>query len=278
MSLPGLLIGDWQAAPVLDGLAVLYGLLYVLATRRIRGGWPLRRTIPFLGGVATVVVALQSGYGTWDARLLSAHMVQHMLLLLVAPALLLAGRPLQLLLRTLPAHRRPAVARRVGAVRGLGSPLACLTAFAAVTVLTHLPGFYSATLTHPVLHDAEHLLYVLAGMLMWWPILGDEPLPSARLGGLGMLVYLLATMAPMALVGAVLNRHAALVYPAYAAPAHAAGISALADQAQAGAVMWVGGNTIVIAVGLWAILAVMVGEERRLAAREARVRAAGGTG
>jgi len=63
-----------------------------------------------------------------------------------------------------------------------------------------------------------------------------------------------------------------------AAPAHAAGVSALSDQAQAGAIMWVGGSTIALAVGLWAILAAMVAEERRLTTRENRLRAAGGAG
>lgn len=276
MSLPELLLRHWQAAPALDLLSALYGALYLAAAARLRGGWPARRSLAFLAGLATVLVALQSGYDSWDARLLSAHMVQHMLLLLLAPALLLGGHPLLLALRTLPPGRRPAAARALRIVRPLGSPAVCVAVFAAATILTHLPGFYDATLRHPPLHGAEHLVYLAAGVWMWWPILGDEPLPSRRLGGLGMLVYLLVSMVPMALVGAFLDRHPTLVYGAYAGAPHATAASALADQAQAGAIMWVGGNTIVIAVGLWAILAVMVAEERRLTARETRLGAAGG--
>jgi cytochrome c oxidase assembly factor CtaG len=142
--------------------------------------------------------------------------------------------------------------------------------FSGVVVLTHLPGFYSLTLRSRAVHGFEHLLYLLAGTLLWWPLLDVDPSPRRRLGGFGRLIYLLASMPAMALVGAYLNRHASLVYPAYAPPGHALGISAVADQQQAGAIMWVAGNMIMIAVGLWAALSAMLAEERRQQAREAR--------
>ncbi|HWF51761.1 MAG TPA: cytochrome c oxidase assembly protein, partial [Solirubrobacteraceae bacterium] len=104
----------------------------------------------------------------------------------------------------------------------------------------------------------------------WWPVLDGDPVPAHRLGGLGRLVYVLAAMLPMTVVGAYLDRHSSLVYPLYAAPAHALGISALADQAQAGAIMWVVGGTVMVAVGLWAAMTALVEEERRQRAREAR--------
>jgi cytochrome c oxidase assembly factor CtaG len=105
---------------------------------------------------------------------------------------------------------------------------------------------------------------------MWSPLVDGDPAPRHRLSGLGRLVYLLVAMLPMALVGAYLNRRATLVYPAYGPPAHALGISAVDDQGQAGAIMWVAGDVIMVAVGLWAALAAMLAEERRLVAREAR--------
>jgi cytochrome c oxidase assembly factor CtaG len=142
--------------------------------------------------------------------------------------------------------------------------------FGAVVVLTHLPTVYDAAVRHAWVHYAEHALYVLAGLLMWSPLVDGDPAPRHRLSGLGRLVYLIVAMLPMALVGAYLNRQATLVYPAYGPPAHALGISALNDQAQAGAIMWVVGDVIMVAVGLWAALAAMVAEERRLLARESR--------
>jgi putative membrane protein len=277
-SLPALLVSHWEVRWPLDVAAVAAATSYVLAARRVRGGWPARRTAAFLAGIGCVLVALQSGIGAFDDRLLSAHMVQHMLLLLVAPLLLLGGRPFLLTLQALPSPRRPAIARALARVARATRPLPCLAVFYAVLLLTHLPAFYDATLTHPLLHDLEHALYLSAGLLLWWPILDADPAPTRRLGGLGRLVYVLAAMPPMALVGAFLNRHPSLVYPAYGQPGHALGVSALTDQQQAGAIMWVAGNTLMVAVGLWAVLAALVAEERRQRAREGRVTTLGSAG
>ena len=268
-SLLSLLTGHWQLDLGLNVQAALVACLYLLGTRRTRQRWPWRRTASFLAGVATVLVALESGLDTFDDRLLSVHMVQHLALLTVAPLLLLAGRPALLALRALPVRERRILARALVRARSFTGPLWCLGVFTAVVLATHVPAFYDATLRHPPLHDAEHLAYLIAGSLMWWPLLDGDPAPSHRLSGLGRLVYLLAAMAPMALIGAYLNRHPTLVYLAYGPLAHALGVSAIVDQQQAGAIMWVAGSTIMVAVGLWAVLAAMVAEERRLQAREA---------
>jgi putative membrane protein len=217
-----------------------------------------------------VLIALQSGIDGFDDLLLSVHMVQHLLLLL-APLLLLAGRPVILALRALSGERRRALARAISRGRPVTSPVACLAIFDAVLLVTHLPSFYDAELRDDTVHEAEHALYLFAGLLLWWPILDGDPVPSRRLGGLGRLIYLLAAIPPMALVGAYLTRHASLVYPAYEAPARALGVSALVDQAQAGAIMRVAGGSVMAAVGLWASIAALVGEEREQQARDARL-------
>jgi cytochrome c oxidase assembly factor CtaG len=247
--------------------------LYLTCARR-RGRWPARRTLAFLAGIAGVLVALQSGLDAYDDELLSVHMAQHMLLLLVAPLLLLGGRPLLLALRSLRPARRGSVAKVLDRLRPLMAPAPTLVFFGTVVVLTHLPSFYDATLRHPLLHELEHVLYLGAGLAVWSPLLDGDPAPRRRLNGLGKLVYLIVAMMPMALVGAYLNRHATLFYPPYGAPARALGISALNDQAQAGAIMWVAGGVIMTAGGLWAALATMVAEERRLVARETRLASA----
>jgi putative copper resistance protein D len=269
-SLPSLLVSHWSIDPTVAVPALAAAALYILGVRRARAGWPARRTLSFLAGIACVVVALGSGIDAYDDQLLSIHMWQHMLLLLIAPPLVLAGRPAILLLRALPPRRRSAVARPMARAGRLTAPAPALVLFAAVVILTHLPGFYDATLRHPLLHDAEHALYVLAGLIMFSPLLDGDPALRHRLSGLGKLVYLIVAMMPMALIGAYLNRHATLVYPLYAAPAHALGVSAVDDQGQAGAIMWVAGGVIMTAIGLWAAVAAMVAEERRQAARDAR--------
>ncbi len=273
-SLPSLLVSRWMLSPTVVVPAVALGAVYVGAARRAAGHWPARRTISLLAGTGCVIVALQSGIDTEDDQLLSVHMIQHMLLLVAAPPLLLAGRPVILALRTLPPRRRRWAAGVLDRTRGVTAPVPALAVFAGVILMTHLPSFYDATLRHPLLHDAEHALYLGAGLVMWSPLLDGDPLPRRRLNGLGKLVYLIVAMMPMALVGAYLNRHATLFYPAYGPPARALGISALDDQAQAGAIMWVLGGVVMTAIGLWSAMAAMVAEERRLVARETRSAAA----
>lgn len=269
-SLPSLLVTHWQLSWSLEIEAAAAATIYVWAARRVRGGWPLRRTLSFLAGIACGLAALQSGIDAYDEQLLSVHMVQHMLLLMAVPALILGGQPVLLALRALPPPRRRELAKALQRVRPYVGPVPSLALFSAVVVLTHLPSFYDATLRHAALHDFEHGLYVIAGLFMWWHILDVDPVPSHRLGGLGKLVYMMVAMAPMALVGAYLNRHATLVYSSYGPAARALGVSALNDQAQAGAIMWVAGDVIMVVVGLWAAVAALVAEERRQQAREAR--------
>lgn len=267
-----LLAGHWHAVWPLNAEAVLCAGLYLWAARRVRGRWPARRTVSFLAGIACLIVAFESGIDAYDDRMLSIHMVQHMLLLLLAPLLLLGGRPVILMLRVLHRERRRVLARALARLRPVTRPVTCLGAFGAVVLLTHLRSFYEATLRYSTLHATEHLLFLFAGMLLWWPVLDGDPVRTHRLGGLGRLVYMLAAMLPMAVVGSYLDRHGSLVYPAYAAAGHALGISAAADQAQAGAIMWVAGGAVMVAVGLWASMAALVEEERRQRAREARAR------
>jgi putative copper resistance protein D len=269
-SLPSLLAGHWHAAWALDGAAATYAVLYLWGTLRVRERWPLRRTASFLAGIALVLAALQSGLGTFDDRLLSAHMVQHMLLLLAAPLLLLEGRPVMLALRAFAPERRAALVRLLTRLRALTGPYACLAVFTAALIAAHVPAIFEATIRHPLLHELEHALLIGTGLLFWWPLLDADPLPSRRLGGLGRIVYLLGSMPAMALVGVYLNRAPEVVYRSYAAPARALGISAVGDQQQAGAIMWVGGSCLMIAVGLWAAMAAMLAEERRQQARERR--------
>ncbi len=265
-----LLFTHWRVDVALDLVAAVVLALYLWGTLRARGRWPAPRTLAFVAGVGCVLVALQSGVASFDDRMLSAHMVQHMLLLMLAPPLLIAARPVILALRAISPSRRPAVARALAFTRPCTAPWVCLAVFFSAILLTHLTAFYDATLRHPELHEAEHVLYLAAGVLLFWPILDGDPAPAHRLGGLGRLLYMLAAMVPMALVGAYLNRHASLVYTPYGPPSKALGLSALSDQAQAGAIMWVLGNTIMIAIGLSSVIVALVTDEHRQQAREAR--------
>ncbi len=263
-----LLVTHWHVSASLTGEVALVAGVYLWAVARRVRRWPLGRTLAYLAGLGVILVALQSGIDAYDDRLLSVHMVQHMLLLLLAPLLLLLGRPQVLALRALPAGSRPALVRALDRLRPLTHPLGALLIFMVVLVGTHLPAFYDATLRHPALHDAEHALYVASGLLLLAPLLDGDPVPAHQLGGLGRLVYMLAAMPAMAVVGAYLNRHTPLVYGPYAGPSRALGIDPLVDQDQAGAIMWVAGDLFITAVGLCSALGAMVRAERRQQARE----------
>jgi cytochrome c oxidase assembly factor CtaG len=275
-TLESLLAGHWQPAWPLDATVLACLALYARAALALRGRWPLHRAACFAAGLAVVVVALQSGLDVYAERLLSVHMAQHMLLMLPAPLLLLAGRPLLLALRTAPRRLRKPLVRLLARSRRLGGAAGGLLAANAVLVLVHVPPVYESALAHPALHVLEHVALLGAGIALWWPLLDADP--ARRLGALSRIGYLLATLPAMALVGGWLNRTPALAYPNYAAPARALGVSALADQQHAGAIMWVLGSTFVVAAGLWLVMAALVAEERRLQARERRALARGGGG
>lgn len=266
-SLPTLLWRDWEPAWTVEVPAMAAGIAYLVGRMRVRR-WPDWRTASFLAGLGCVIVALESGIDGYGDLMLSDHMVQHLLLLVLAPLLLLAGRPATLLLRAAPAARRRGTATALRRLSRLMTPLACLGIFYLVVLATHLPAFYDATLRDDTLHEAEHGAYLIAGLLMWWPMLDSDPVASHRLGGLGRLVYLIAAMLPMTLIGAYLYRDATLLYPPYGPAGRSLGISAVRDQQLGGAIMWVLGSTAMIGIGLWQAMAAMVAEERRLQVRE----------
>jgi putative copper resistance protein D len=268
--IPTLLWRDWQAAWGPDVAAALVGLIYLQGTRRVRGGWPWPRAVSFGTGLICVLVAVQSGIDRYDDWLLSDHMVQHLLLLELAPLLLLAGRPMTLMMRAASPAWRPRLARRIRGLRWLTHPLSCLAILWTVVAGTHLPVFYDATLHHPLLHDCEHVLYLGAGLLMWWPVLDEDPVPSHRLNGAVRLAYMTAAMFPMTVLGAYLDRDPTLLYAPYAAPAHLLDVAAVVDQQQAGAIMWVLGSSLMVVCGIWQAMAALVAEERRMQTRERR--------
>jgi putative copper resistance protein D len=274
-AIPDLLVSHWQPSWSLDAAAVAVAALYLRGTGLVRGRWPARRTASFLAGVGCVLVALQSGLDAYGDRLLTVHMVQHLLLLLPAPLLLLFGRPVILVLRALRGSARARLLRGLNRTRPLAHPLVCLAMFYLVVVGTHVPAFFDAALAHPLVHELMHALYLGSGLLFLWPLIGD-PVPTRRLGGLGSLAYVIASMPSCALVGGYLNRAPTVIYAPYAAAAHSLGVSAVDNQQHAGALMWVGAHLILATLALTTMLLGLLAEERRQKALDGvQARAAG---
>lgn len=266
-SIPELLVTHWMVAPsVLVPAAAAVGL-YLWGVRRVRGRWPVRRTLAFLAGVAWIVIALQSGLGAYDDVLLSVHMVQHVILLLLAPLLLLWGRPLMLALRALPRGARFTLGRAMLRLRPLGHWSVGLLVFYAVVLVPHIPVLYDSTLRHPLIHDLEHVIFLVGGLIFLWPLFG-APAGRGALSSVPALCYVIASMPSCAVVGAYLNEARGVVYAPYGALDHALRISAVNDQRQAGAIMWIGAHLILTFVALWALGSKLVAEERRQQARD----------
>jgi putative membrane protein len=252
------LLARWELAPPLATL-VAAGAAYAIGVRRARR-WPARRSLFFAAGLAVLAVALLSGVDVWADRLQSVHMVQHTLLLLVAPPLLCAGAPASLALRTLRSRQRlAAVLRRLPAHPAVG-----VVALAGTMLAVHLTPLYEAD---GALHDAEHVVLVCAGLLFWAPLVGADPM-AHRTGAGGRIAATLAAMAPMSALSAVLVT-APPRSAQYAASAAAAGVDPTADQRAAAVVMWVGGGFVITVAVLALAGTALWQEEARMRRREA---------
>jgi cytochrome c oxidase assembly factor CtaG len=256
----------WQFVPQVSAALTAAFLLYLFGTWRVRREhpsrpWPLRRTLSFAAALAAIAVATQSSIGAYDDVLFWIHMVQHLLLIMVAPPLLVTGRPVMLLLHAAgnPVHTWTKKAIRSRAVTGLTCPFVAAPVYAAVIVGTHLTSFMNTVLVHPLVHDLEHLLYLAAGYLFFLPVLGSEPI-RWRLSYPGKFFLLALAMPVDTFVGVVLTQANHELFPAYAASGRDWGPSLLADLHAGGAVMWVGGDALMLLYIL--ILAVAVLRER----------------
>jgi putative membrane protein len=237
------------------------GAAYVAGARRVRR-WPAWRAGAFLCGLAVVAGALV-GLDASAHRTLSAHMVQHLLLVFAAAPLLVAGSPVALALRA-----TGAPARRVLRLGILGHPLAGYVALVATMALTHLTGIYAAALRYPALHAAEHIAYLGAAILFWRPVLGADPVPG-RPGPVGRLLYLMLASGPLSVVGVVMEASTRPWYAPYAAHP-----GALADQHTAGALMWVGGGLALAVITVGATWTALQREHARRLEYERRMEAA----
>lgn len=265
-------LADAGVDPAVLALLVATAAAYLAGARRVRRGWPRRRTAAFLAGLGVLAFASQSGIDAWSQRLLSVHMVEHLLIIAPAALLLTAGAPVTLALRSLPRRGRAGLLALLHSApaRALTHPVSTLCLFAAVVLGTHVPAVYDAALRDPAVHGAEHAAYLWAALLLWAPVVAADPLPH-RLSAAGHLGYLLAAMVPMSAVGAWLISSDAVAYPTYLAPARRLGVSALGDQRAGATIMWLGGTLVLVGATLVAAWAALLREERRARAREERL-------
>ena len=213
--------------------------------------WPRRQTLAYLAGVTAVGMALLSPVDTLSDDLLTVHMVQHLLLVAVAAPLFALSGIGTLILRTATSTVRnryvlPFLHSRV--VGALTFPIVGWIAFAGVMWGSHFTTLYNAALLDDAVHAFEHLLYVAAASLFWWPLLSPDPL-RWRINPGAKLIALLAQMPPMSFLAVTIIWASAPLYAAYLGRTDAFGIDALSDQRLAGSLMWVMGDLALLIPG-----------------------------
>ena len=255
-------------------------VLYLEGVRRVRR--PDRqlgnRAACFLGGLAVLWVALQSPIDTYAGTRLAVHMVQHLLLTMVAAPLLVLGAPVTLALRaSSPATRRrwllPLLRSRP--VRLLSVPVLCWAQFAVVLWASHFSPLYEAAVRNSGVHALEHLLYLASAVLFWSPVVGVDPSPR-RLSHPARLLYLFLAMPQASFLGLALWGASRVLYPSYQAALGPA--AALDDQHLAGTIMGSAGMLVMVAALGLVLLDWLRREEREAARIDARLGVEGGSG
>lgn len=280
----------WTLNPeVVAGLA-LGTLVYAVGVARLwrragRGhgiaGW---RVVLFSFGVLALVIALVSPLDALGSALFSGHMVQHLVLVLVAAPLLLLGSPQLAFVWALPGgtrHRagawwlRTRLPRRMW--RRLSLPLVVGVLHAVALWAWHFPTLYEAALWYEGWHALEHASFFLTALLFWWVVLHSPPREDGGDGAVVLLIF--ATAMQSGILGALLTFSSTPWYLAHGASAGAWGFSLLEDQQLAGLIMWVPGSVIYVGAAMGVLWRWLDRSERADAARPADLsRVASGLG
>jgi len=253
---------SWSFDPVVAIAVVLPAAFY------LRGWWFLRqagvpsaapwRAVAFLAGLASIWIALSSPIDALNEFVLTAHMLQHMLLMMVAPPLILLGRPQIPIVRGLPsiAARKAAgvvlhwpVVERMGG--RLTNPIAGALSMSVAMFAWHTPSLYELALRSEGWHEVEHASFLFGSLMFWWPVVLPRP-AQGQWPRWAMVPYLLVADLQNTALSAILAFSDRVLYPTYMEAPRVFGLSALEDQVAAGAFMWVAGSVAFIlpAVGI----------------------------
>jgi putative membrane protein len=262
----------WSFEPsVLLGVAAL-AILYVKGWRRARTdrephppGWG--RLALFFGGLLAILAALVSPIDQLGEQLMVMHMLQHILLLDIAPILLILGLT-KVLLRPV-TRRMNTVERRAGY---FAHPAFAVFAYVGFMWLWHIPVMYDTALRYPNVHVLEHVCFAVAGTLYWWHLI--SPIRGRmRLGGLGPISYMVSTKLLVGILGIVLAFAPTSLYAFYQHQPHYWGLSPTEDQSMAGLLMALE-QSIVMGIALVYLFVRMLTESEREAQRAERLETA----
>jgi putative copper resistance protein D len=273
---PGVLL-LWSFDPTIVLPLALAAAGYLWAVRSVDAAHPntkvpRRRIVAWLAGLIVIEIALQSPIEAYDTTLFSDHMVQHVLLTIVAAPLLALGAPITLLLRfSRPETRRrwilPVLHSRV--TRVISFPVVTWILFAGYMWLAHFSPLYEWSLENPLVHQFEHAGFLVTALLFWWPAVAADPSPW-RMRHPTRLAYTFLQMPQNTFLGLTLYSATVPLYPYYANLARTWGPSVIEDQQIAGGIMWISGDVVFMAAIMLILRGLLRNEERVAAANDAR--------
>jgi cytochrome c oxidase assembly factor CtaG len=262
---PDNLLSAWRIDPVIAITLLLTGWLYWRGAARLNRIANRSRRLPLYStshhvlywfGLLTLAVALVSPLDTVTGTVFSAHMIQHMLLIAVAPPLLLAGRPIPALVNGLPGAVLSAtgsMARGLAWARAslalLALPVVAWLIHAAALWLWHEPHLYQAAVRQAWVHMAEHMSFIATALLFWWAIVPAGARTSALSPGMAIISLFGMGMQGAAL-GALMTFSGSTWYAVYEGRSELWGLSALSDQRLAGLIMWIPAGSIYVVASL----------------------------
>jgi len=228
----------WSIHPsTVVGIAAL-AALYLWAAHRFQRKPTPTQQLCFFSGLIVMFASLNGPvHDLSDGYLFSAHMVQHLILTLLMPALLIAGVPDWM-------FRWPLANRFVAPVASYltRAPIAFLI-FNVIIAAWHLPPLYNAAMANHDIHILEHVMFMVAAILMWWPLL--SPLPELpRLAYPGQMLYSWLMTIPMTIIAIYIAMADSVLYPAYASAPRILPLSPLEDQLLGALIMWIPGGIV----------------------------------
>jgi cytochrome c oxidase assembly factor CtaG len=234
---------------LLVGASLFLYLLGAYRVPRIHPGesWSVRRTWAFVGAMAVTFFSIELVIGVYDDSLYYDHMIQHLLLVMVAAPLIAMGAPLELLSKATTGKGHRFVVRLLDSkvAEVIGHPVTGFALYAVVIPIAHLTSVYNFALQNDLAHDNEHLGFLIVGYLFWRHVVAVEPrkhpmTPPVR------LLFLMAAVPVDTFTGLTLTTATHEMFSAYLSVHRSWGPSLVSDLHIGGSIMWVGGDTLMV--------------------------------
>lgn len=264
------MLAEWDPPLLITAGCVLSVLMYLRGLRVLRHTrpeFPVWRAWSFVAGIAVLWISLGSPLEELADTVLTAHMIEHLLLMTVVPPLLLAGWPTVPMLRGIPAGLRRFSVAPLLRWRGLRkaedlftTPLFAWLAMSLTLLLWHIPGAYDYALEHEYVHDFEHLCFLSSSLLFWWVLLRPWPSRLPSLGWLALL-YLISADFVNTLLSALLAFAGRPVYSYYLQHGNDLGLDPSTDQTVGASIMWVFGSIAFLLPAMVLLARLLQGEE-----------------